>query len=417
MTSPTKIDSATVDFFAPAKVRSQAKAGILEDRILHKLFLITHIPAAWNPPKIFFGLLVTAVLVWLIWSPLEAGAVVAAGIYMGFALLDWALLVWLPSSGRSFGPVGSQLFIKSAPRVGVIVIGAFLAWLLDSVPLGLIILFILQLFGSAAYTWGMFYEPFALKITYKTIHAPGWTPTSAPLRLLHLSDLHVERLTRREDRLLALIDQARPDLIVITGDYLNLSYVNDPTAQAEVRGLLAKLSAPYGVYATLGSPPVDQRHTTPSLFDDLNIRLLRDEVAVIRLGNGQCLSLIGVDCEHDLESDVSALHNLLEVAPNASAHVLLYHSPELMPIVQQSPIDLYLCGHTHGGQIRLPGYGAIITSSVTGKRYEMGAYTEGNTTLYVSRGIGLEGLSAPRMRLFCPPEITLFTLSGHGEGA
>jgi hypothetical protein len=188
--------------------------------------------------------------------------------------------------------------------------------------------------------------------------------------------------------------------------------VDDPTARTEVRKVLAKLAAPYGVYATLGSPPVDPRQTTPSLFDGFNIRLLRDEAAVLDFGDGRKLSLLGLDCEHDLESDMSAFRRLIEVTPADSVRVLLYHSPELMPLVQQYPVDLYLCGHTHGGQVRLPFYGALITSSVTGKRYEMGRYTEQGTTLYVSRGIGLEGLSAPRMRLFCPPEIILFTLTG-----
>ncbi|MCB0175287.1 MAG: hypothetical protein KDJ97_32575, partial [Anaerolineae bacterium] len=219
-------------------------------------------------------------------------------------------------------------------------------------------------------------------------------------------------LTRRENHLLELIDQIQPDVMVITGDYLNLSYVDDPTARAEVRKVLTQLDAPYGVYATLGSPPVDPRNTTPSLFDGTRIRLLRDEVAVIELADGRKLSLIGMDCEHDLQSDASALNNLLDVTPADSARVLLYHSPELMPVAQQYDIDMYLCGHTHGGQIRLPYYGAILTSSVTGKQYEMGPYTEQNTTLYVSRGIGLEGLSAPRMRLLCPPEIILFNLTG-----
>ena len=83
-----------------------------------------------------------------------------------------------------------------------------------------------------------------------------------------------------------------------------------------------------------------------------------------------------------------------------------------MPTVQQQPVELYLCGHTHGGQIRMTMYGAILTSSALGKQYEMGRYVEQGTTLYISRGIGLEGLSAVRMRLLCPPEIIMFTLSG-----
>jgi predicted MPP superfamily phosphohydrolase len=261
----------------------------------------------------------------------------------------------------------------------------------------------------------MLHEPFTLATTNRAVQLPAWPDDSPPVRLLHLSDLHVERLTRRESHLLELIEQAQPDVIVITGDYLNLSYVNEPTARAEVRQLLAKIKAPYGVYATLGSPPVDPRDTTPSLFDDLDIRLLRDEVAVLQLPGNRKLSLLGLDCEHDLASDASVFRKLFELAPPDSMRLLLYHSPELMPLVQRYPIDLYLCGHTHGGQIRLPAYGAILTSSVTGKRYEMGAYLEQDTMLYISRGIGLEGLSAPRMRLLCPPEIILFTLSSNGR--
>jgi hypothetical protein len=83
-----------------------------------------------------------------------------------------------------------------------------------------------------------------------------------------------------------------------------------------------------------------------------------------------------------------------------------------MPEVSELGVDLYLCGHTHGGQVRLPLYGAMLTSSQLGKRYEMGHYQQGRTNLYVSRGVGLEGLGAPRIRFLSPPEITLVTLQG-----
>jgi predicted MPP superfamily phosphohydrolase len=304
--------------------------------------------------------------------------------------------------------------MMTVPRLGVAIVVGLVAWLFGwgEATLALLsVLTLLQLVGTATYLWGTLYEPFALRTTQRSIessHLAG----APPLRLLHLSDLHVERLTRREGHLLQLVEQARPDLIVITGDYLNLSYVDDPVARADVRQVLAQLDAPYGVYATLGSPPPDPRDTTPSLFDGLNIRLLRDEVAILNLADGRTLSLLGMDCEHDLKVDGQVFRELVKLAPPDSMRTLLYHSPELMPLVQQYPIDLYLCGHTHGGQIRLPLYGAIITSSALGKRYEMGPYVEQDTTLYISRGIGLEGLSAPRMRLLCPPEIILFTLSG-----
>ena len=404
----------SVTITSAAEARTPPKLTILEERLLHKIFLATHIPAVWGAPKLALMLLAMSLPVGVVWWLLFGmWGLCAAAIYLLFALSDWLLLWWLPRSGRSFGPVGPQLLVKSVPRVGVAILVALPAWLAGEFGLGIILLILLQLAGSAAYWWGMLHEPFALATTSLAIESPKLSSTAPPIRLLHLSDLHVERLTRREaQRLVELVTQANSDVIVITGDYLNLSYVDDPTARAEVRKILAKLTAPYGVYATLGSPPVDPRNTTPSLFDGFNIRLLRDEVAALDFGDGRKLSLLGLDCEHDLESDTSAFKRLIELAPDDSVRVLLYHSPELMPLVQQYPVDLYLCGHTHGGQIRLPLYGAMITSSVTGKRYEMGRYTEQGTTLYVSRGIGLEGLSAPRMRLLCPPEIILFTLTG-----
>ncbi|MCB9079721.1 MAG: metallophosphoesterase [Anaerolineaceae bacterium] len=408
----TQLDHFNVTYHHPKLNRTAPESGVLEERWLHKLFLATHIPATWNWGQLGLGLVVLTIVAWLVWWPLSAGAVSAAAIYCLFTASDWLLLWWLNASGASFGPVGPQLLVKTVPRFGAVIIAALAAWLFSSTTVGLGLLFAFQLVGSAVYLWGTLVEPFALNVTHRQLRPAAWPAAAPPLRLLHLSDLHVERLTRRESHLLELIDQLQPDVMVITGDYLNLSYVDDPTARAEVRKILTQLDAPYGVYATLGSPPVDPRNTTPSLFDGTHIHLLRDEVAVIELADGRQLSLIGMDCEHDLQSDASALKNLLNVTPVDSARVLLYHSPELMPVAQQYDIDMYLCGHTHGGQIRMPFYGAVLTSSVTGKQYEMGPYTEQNTTLYVSRGIGLEGLSAPRMRLLCPPEIILFNLVG-----
>jgi predicted MPP superfamily phosphohydrolase len=83
-----------------------------------------------------------------------------------------------------------------------------------------------------------------------------------------------------------------------------------------------------------------------------------------------------------------------------------------MPAAVEAGVDLYLAGHTHGGQLRLPFFGAIVTASIYGKRYEMGAYRQGDTLLYVSRGVGMEGKGAPRARFLCPPEVVLCTLMG-----
>ena len=400
-----------VSILKSVEKRMPPTSNILEERWLHKLFLFLQAPATWSKWQLAVGLLVLAFMVELIWLPLGPATYLAAILYLIFSLGDWALLGWLPYTKRSFGPVGPQLFVLTLPRLGAAILSAVIA-LLFGVLVGLAALAIFQALGTLVYVWASLREPFALGLTLQHLTLPDWQAGTLPLRLLHLSDLHVERLTRREAQLLQMIEQTRPDVIVITGDFLNLSYVDEPLARAEVRQVLEKLSAPYGVYATLGSPPVDPRETTPSLLDGLAIRLLRDEVAVLSLPDGRRLSLLGLDCEHDLESDVSALRQLMAQTPPDAPRILLYHSPELMPQAQEYPLDLYLCGHTHGGQMRMPFYGAILTSSSLGKRYEMGHYHEQGTTLYISRGVGLEGLCAPRMRLLCEPEIILWTLDG-----
>jgi uncharacterized protein len=413
--STQPIQPFTLSFHTLATPRLAPEADALENRWLHKIFVLTHQPAGWSAWQLLAAVLILTGLSGLFWRSLGLSAFIAAGLYLTFALADWGLIKWLARARRSFGPVGPLLFILTIPRLGVMGITALIGWLFTP-PVGLLMIILLQLAGFLVYWWGMVKEPFKLGLTRQVVPTPGWPHGAPPLRLLHLSDLHVERLTQREAQLLELVNEAKPDVIVITGDYLNLSYVNEPTARAEVRRVLAQLSAPYGVYATLGSPLVDPRATTPSLFDGLNIRLLRDEVAVLRWADGRAVSLLGLDCDHDLEVDAAAFKQLIALAPADSLRVLLYHSPELMPLAQQYPLNLYLCGHTHGGQARLPLFGALVTSSVWGKRYEMGRYVEHNTMLYISRGLGMEGMSMPRIRLLCPPEMVLFNLNGQKKG-
>ncbi|MCJ7739225.1 MAG: metallophosphoesterase, partial [Anaerolineae bacterium] len=116
-------------------------------------------------------------------------------------------------------------------------------------------------------------------------------------------------------------------------------------------------------------------------------------------------------CAGDRGRDAPRLDQLLEADSEACFTVLLYHTPDLMPEAAAAGVDLYLCGHTHGGQIRLPLFGALVTSSRFWKRYEMGRYEDGRTTMYVSRGIGMEGLGAPRARFLAPPEIVAWDIS------
>ncbi|MFQ5421336.1 MAG: metallophosphoesterase, partial [Anaerolineae bacterium] len=300
------------------------------------------------------------------------------------------------------------------PRVLATAVLGFLAgWFGVGWLIGLTLF--VQMLGTALFVWGAMIEPFRLSMSQITVTTDRLPAGAAPIRLLHISDIHVERLTRREDKLLELAAAAQPDLIVITGDYVNLSYNRDLKTHAQVKELLGKLSAPHGVYATLGSPPVDLREAVVPIFEGLPVQLLRDVWRRVELGDGRALTLLGMNCTHHLPEDGDQLAQLVKVAPNDAPQVLLYHSPELMPQAAAHGVDLYVCGHTHGGQVRLPFIGPLLTSSQLGRKYVMGLYVDGRTHLYVSRGVGLEGLSAPRVRLLAPPEITLVTLQGKSD--
>jgi predicted MPP superfamily phosphohydrolase len=162
-------------------------------------------------------------------------------------------------------------------------------------------------------------------------------------------------------------------------------------------------------FAVLGSPAVDVN--SAPLFDGLPIRLLRNEAVEMDFGHGCNIAILGIECTRDIRNDAARLLSVPTPSPADSYRVLLYHSPDLAPVAPEAQVDLYLCGHTHGGQVRLPFFGAVATSSAFGKRYEMGLYQNGRMRLYVSRGVGLEGMGAPRVRFLCPPEITLITLT------
>ena len=384
--------------------------------MFHRVLLLFHIPASWPVWKVATGLILLSGLTTLTWFFITGlgTASLAAGIILTlFFIIDALFLRSLPLSGTSYGPWQSQLFALALPRTAFALLVSIIA-ALAGVTWGFGLLLAVQLAGTGALLYGALVEPFRLQLTHLNVETDRMPKDAEPIRILHISDLHVERLTRREEKLLDLIQEAQADLILITGDYLNLSYVRDKEAHAHVRDLLKKISAPLGVYATLGSPPVDERAIVPELFADLPIHLLVDEWEEIKLADGRGLVLLGIDCSHHLPTDRQRLDDLIKVSPNHFPNVLLYHAPDLMPEAAGYDIDLYLCGHTHGGQVRLPGIGAILTSSQLGKKYEMGLYRDGRTHLYVSRGVGLEGLSAPRVRFLAPPEVTLINIRGRG---
>ncbi len=316
-----------------------------------------------------------------------------------WSLADWLFLAALPWRGISYGTVQPSHLALLAVR-WLIALGAARVGGVWGAALGAA----LQpcLMALAVYVFAV--EPFRLGVSEADLCDAHASAGARPLSIVQISDLHVERLTRREESLLRLLERLQPDLILLTGDYLNLSYIGEERAVKELRAWLGRLHARYGVYAVRGTPEVDPRPLMPHLFTGLPITVLEARHVDLEI-EGHRLRLVGVGCDRDLAADSAALHAALPAAGDARYTVLLYHMPDLLPVAAAAGVDLYLAGHTHGGQLRVPGYGALVTGSHYGKRYEMGWYREGGTRMYVSRGIGLEGLGAPRARFLCPPEV------------
>jgi len=400
----------------PSKSQRSSAEEINKDvmaaRPLHKIMVLLNAPEGWSVSKTGLGLLFMATLSGVVWWGLSANiflALLVGGLLLLFFLGDYLILSALPRMRISFGPWRAQIFPLEIPRFLAMITLGFIA-LFTGWIWGIVFVLVVQAVGTTALLWGAMVEPSRLQKTFLDITTDRLEYDTLPIRLLHISDLHIERLTRREDSILSFIVTTQPDIIVLTGDYVNLSYNRDPETYRQTRAFLGQLSAPYGVYATLGTPTVDLRELVVPMFEGLPVTLLRENCHTVTLGEGRQLVLLGLDCTHHVTADAICLERLVRLAPTDAPQIFLYHSPELMPQAAEHGIDLYLCGHTHGGQVRLPFVGPLLTSSQLGRQYVMGLYRRNRTHLYVSRGVGLEGLSAPRVRLLAPPEITLVTL-------
>jgi predicted MPP superfamily phosphohydrolase len=255
--------------------------------------------------------------------------------------------------------------------------------------------------GCAAYA--RLIEPTWLEVTHVRIESDKLPRGGRPIRLVHISDVHSDPVTRLEERLPAAIAAQRPDLIVFTGDA-----INSPEGLAVFRGLMTRLAAIAPTYAVRGNWDTRQWGRI-DLFGGTGAVELENRAVRVPLDGGRMLWLVGLDADSGDQID-SALGQV----PAGALSVLLHHYPgELDRVAARGP-DLFCAGHTHGGQVALPFYGAVITMSRTGKRYEAGLYREGRTWLYVNRGIGMEGGAAPRMRFFARPEVTVIELRPPG---
>ena len=166
---------------------------------------------------------------------------------------------------------------------------------------------------------------------------------------------------------------------------------------------MAKLEAPLGKFAVTGNWDFSY-WSAIDLFDGTGFEELRLRKRIVEK-DGESIILSGLAFENGKRSS-----RVTKKLKPEDFNLFLYHNTDLMDYFDGIPVDLYLCGHTHGGQIALPFYGALTTLSRHGKQYEAGLYQRGHIQLYVNRGIGLEGGWSPKVRFWARPEIAVFDI-------
>lgn len=238
---------------------------------------------------------------------------------------------------------------------------------------------------------------------------PGWlevtrlrlvTPKiGRPLKIVVLADLQTDCIDAYERVVLRRALREKPDLILLPGDYIQEA---DPTRRAELRGQLHALlteiglDAPMGAYAVAGN--VDSRRW-PEIFEGMPVTAFEDTRSV----DLPDLRITGLAMR-------DSFNPALQVPAAEAFHIVLGHSPDfaLSPDIDA---DLLVAGHTHGGQVRLPLLGSVLTLSRVPRKWAAGTTDLGDgRTLLVSRGIGMERGFAPRLRFLCRPEIVVIEL-------
>jgi len=263
-------------------------------------------------------------------------------------------------------------------------------------------------------------EPYWIEVTKLQIWLTNVRAAFDGFTIVHLSDFHVGRSVKKEQvrRAVEIANGLEPDLIVLTGDFVTGSAGHSVPCADE----LAALEAQQGVYAVLGN---HDNWTDPDEVAEnvagAGIIVLRDEVAVTKV-RGSRLWLLGVEDTGFTAgfyggsfSDFRAIWRekelrlaaMLEGIPDDEPRLLLVHNPDFTEMLPTARIDLALCGHTHGGQVRVPLMGAPVVPSFFGDKYASGVVQGPSTLVYINRGIGL---ISPPIRFNCRPEVTLLRL-------
>ena len=234
---------------------------------------------------------------------------------------------------------------------------------------------------------------------------------SQPIRILHVSDIQAGAVTAYETEIFSKIKSLDPDIIINTGDYLQVvPPANFKTEFPKLLKLIKSVNPRYGTYGVFGDTDLDLYRL--SLEDLAPLKLLSSRAEVIQTEGG-AISLYGLSLYKSKNGEWAqrGIKDWLNQTPAKAFRIVMGHAPDYALILKDALVDLCLAGHTHGGQIRIPLIGPLVIDSTVPNEWSSGMHRIGIPLLNVSAGAGsnrFRGL--PRMRFNCPTEMTLITL-------
>ena len=261
----------------------------------------------------------------------------------------------------------------------------------------------------ALHYYASYIEPYQLKVrtvTYAT------DKISQPLNVLHISDIQSSQVGDYEASVFEKIKQLNPDLILHTGDLLQprppATWDSEFT---KIAALFDQLSPPLGMYTIEGNTDVFRPRDFQNGVGPMKILYATEAIIPF---DGTNIRIFGLHVRQSRHKryDSSATRDWLNSCRDDELTILLGHMPTFMLHVADMPIDLCLAGHTHGGQIRIPGFGALSVLCEFPRQWGRGYRKIGQTTINVSAGVGSEHADGiPPIRLFCPPEMTMIKIT------
>lgn len=321
-----------------------------------------------------------------------------SGFCFVFLLVSGAL--WLVARATLAAVTAQALPVTDGAAAGSDIDAAF-RWFISAGMSGIVLLF----------THGYVLGQRQLRVVTVPLQLSVLGAFQRPLRIIQISDIHVgQNLTRAElERFVGAVNRLDPDLICITGDIADSPFAH----LSAFFPILGELRARHGVCAVLGNHDhyAGADHVVEELRRWTSFRVLRDEALNLEI-DGARLHVIGLDDRgrdwaRGLTSD-DVLSDLLERAPAGVPILLLAHRPDIFEQAARAGVALTLSGHTHGGQLAIPWFGGRrrnLAEFIT--RFHRGLFERDGSFLYVNAGLGV---TAQRIRLFTPREISLIEL-------